>query len=287
MAVQTLDSREWHEAVARLMDHLDRPAFPQVLVETINALIRSDGVVVFLYRKDSRPEILCDDISEDERRHIAENYIGKVYLLGPVYGAYRQGLASGVYAVRDLAPSGFWYHSNEYFKIYYQGTNLIDEAYMVVRLNDDSVVLISIGRDRPGPRFGRRDKNRLRAAEPVIRQAIKHHWGGLGSRAASAEPGAGLSHRQLKGALENFGASLLTSREGEVARMMLQGHSGKSVARELQISPETVKIHRKHLYQKLDITSQAELFSLFIGALSCLDGSRGGDPLAGYLRLPA
>ncbi|MCY1450129.1 Bacterial regulatory protein, luxR family [compost metagenome] len=66
----------------------------------------------------------------------------------------------------------------------------------------------------------------------------------------------------------NFGADLLTEREREIAHLLLRGHSVKSSARVLDISPETVRMHRKHLYTKLEISSQAELFSLFIDWLT-------------------
>jgi len=46
--------------------------------------------------------------------------------------------------------------------------------------------------------------------------------------------------------------------------MILRGHSVKSTAQELGISPETVRMHRKNLYMKLGINSQSELFARFI-----------------------
>ncbi len=39
------------------------------------------------------------------------------------------------------------------------------------------------------------------------------------------------------------------------------------MAERLAISPETIKVHRRHLYNKLDISSQPELFSLFLQSL--------------------
>ncbi|MCY1250836.1 Bacterial regulatory protein, luxR family [compost metagenome] len=54
-------------------------------------------------------------------------------------------------------------------------------------------------------------------------------------------------------------------REAEVIRLMLKGHSTKSIARHLGNSPETVKVHRKRIYSKLKISSQGELFSLLFG----------------------
>ncbi|MFC6978671.1 helix-turn-helix domain-containing protein [Microbulbifer taiwanensis] len=72
---------------------------------------------------------------------------------------------------------------------------------------------------------------------------------------------------RLDSALENFGTSVLTRRECEVLHMTMRGHSIKSMAERLDASVDTIKTHRKHIYTKLDITSQSELFYLFISAL--------------------
>lgn len=53
----------------------------------------------------------------------------------------------------------------------------------------------------------------------------------------------------------------LTRREAQLAALILQGHSNLSAALDLGISRETVKVHRRNIYRKLDISSQAELFA--------------------------
>ncbi|CAI8893014.1 hypothetical protein EMIT0373P_30722 [Pseudomonas chlororaphis] len=58
----------------------------------------------------------------------------------------------------------------------------------------------------------------------------------------------------------------LTARELEVGHLMLSGCSSKEIARKLQISAETVKVHKKHIYAKLGIKSQSELFLIFLQA---------------------
>ncbi|MEJ6123424.1 helix-turn-helix transcriptional regulator [Vibrio sp. 2-Bac 85] len=62
----------------------------------------------------------------------------------------------------------------------------------------------------------------------------------------------------------------LSPRQTEVALYILQGHSSISIALNLNISKETVKVFRKQLYSKCSISSQAELFALLMPILSML-----------------
>jgi LuxR family maltose regulon positive regulatory protein len=50
----------------------------------------------------------------------------------------------------------------------------------------------------------------------------------------------------------------LTARERDVLAMISQGLSNKRVARTLEISPETVKSHVKHIFLKLEVTTRTE-----------------------------
>jgi DNA-binding CsgD family transcriptional regulator len=53
----------------------------------------------------------------------------------------------------------------------------------------------------------------------------------------------------------------LTARERDVLAMISQGLSNKRVARVLEISPETVKSHVKHIFLKLVVSNRAEAVS--------------------------
>ena len=57
---------------------------------------------------------------------------------------------------------------------------------------------------------------------------------------------------------------LLSKRELEIVTLILKGHSTYSIAARLGVSPNTVKVHRRQAYAKLTISSQAELFHLFL-----------------------
>ncbi len=56
----------------------------------------------------------------------------------------------------------------------------------------------------------------------------------------------------------------LTPREKEIVWLILRGYPSSSIASRLGLSAGTVKNHRYRLYTKLDITTEREIFSLFL-----------------------
>lgn len=63
---------------------------------------------------------------------------------------------------------------------------------------------------------------------------------------------------------------MLTPRECEVVKLVLRGYSTKSISQSLGISPGTVKVHRENIYGKLGVSTQAELFNMFIASISAM-----------------
>jgi DNA-binding CsgD family transcriptional regulator len=171
--------------------------------------------------------------------------------------------------LREIAPDRF-YHS-EYYRSYYRRTGLSEEIGFLVALPDDMMLVISLMRAGTSACFSDRDMNKLRVVEPIVHAAAGNHWRNLGRehdalvRGGAPFPSFG-SH--VASAFENFGQSVLTKRERDVVRLVLRGHSSESIARQFDISTGTVKIHRKNIHAKLGISSQSELFSLFISYLS-------------------
>lgn len=60
-----------------------------------------------------------------------------------------------------------------------------------------------------------------------------------------------------KGGVDSY--DLLTSREQEILQLLAEGKANKEVAAALYISPYTVETHRKHILEKLNLHTPAEL----------------------------
>lgn len=56
-------------------------------------------------------------------------------------------------------------------------------------------------------------------------------------------------------ALDSLGIS---AREAEVLALIAAGHSNKVIARQMAISPNTVKTHVSHIFEKLDVASRTQ-----------------------------
>ena len=63
--------------------------------------------------------------------------------------------------------------------------------------------------------------------------------------------------------------SVLTEREADVIKLVARGQSNKEIAREMNISAETVKTHLKNMFEKLGVQqrSQAVLMARSLGLL--------------------
>jgi DNA-binding CsgD family transcriptional regulator len=91
--------------------------------------------------------------------------------------------------------------------------------------------------------------------------AVKRHLALPDAAIGKAGKSAAPRHAQSRSP-----ASALTSREAQVVNLILEGHSTKSLATQLAISIETIRVHRRHIYAKLKVSSQAELFHWFLAS---------------------
>lgn len=263
-AGERLDTQAWHSAVAGAIEQVGEPGFPGSLLGLIGRVAAVDAAAIVAFRHNDIPVILFDRLRPDERPHFYEAYLSGVYLVSPFYRAALDGTPPGLHTLRGLAPDRFT--QGEYYRKYYRHIGTADLAGYLVPLAAGSTLFISFGRRRDRGRFNAGEIRRLRSIEPIVHALAARHWEDLGAEDRPASGTEGL-HAQFRASFEGFGGPALTPRERDVVRLLLQGHSAKAAARELEISPETVRVHRKHIYAKLGVSSQGDLFSLFLSTL--------------------
>lgn len=266
--VLKIDSRQWHEQLASVIAASESAVFPETMVRALRHLVRFDYSVWFVYRGNQRPVCVYDTFTPEERTVFVEDYQLGPYLLDPFYKLSTDRTQPGLYRLREIAPDRF-YHS-EYFRSYYRRTRLAEEIAFLVNLQNGPQMTISLMRAGSSAPFSDRDLAKLKRVEPIVQSASSRQWRNetdlrdhyIGSAADPSSAGSPVST-----AFENFGSDKLTIREREVVRMVLRGHSSESIGKHCGITTGTVKIHRKNIYAKLGISTQSELFSLFISEL--------------------
>jgi DNA-binding CsgD family transcriptional regulator len=254
---------------------IDGTDFLEQLAAALSGLTPIESMMISLERKGLPPRLLYEQgIPREYRDDIINRYFSRGYLLDPFCLAVDNGLAEGFYDLAQIAPDDFF--NSEYYKTYYLQIGAVQDSYYIVDLDPQSKISLSMFQGLSTGHFSPEQLAVMRAVEPIVRELLRHFGtsggmqqmlGAVGSESAGSTPQASLN-QQIENAFMNFGSHLLTVREREIAHLILRGHSVKSTAQVLEISPETVRMHRKNLYTKLDISSQAELFSLFIDWLT-------------------
>lgn len=266
----------WNQCVTQLTGLADVSLMPKYLLQALDVLLPSDIGVVIVYGEQRKPINIYDNAPDSLRVQNIDAYFEGPYLLDPYYRAGVNGTPSGLYCLGDVAPAGF--RQSEYYKRYYKSSLIYDEVGFITHLADGCFAHISLVKLEGSPKFSKTAIEHLRLSQPVVDDVLNKFW-----QQASGEQTDPQLYTRLEAALGVFATSVLTKRECEVVQLYLHGHSTKSIAERLNISDHTVSLHRKNSYAKLDITSQAELFHLFIDSLSCIDSDLARDPLASYL----
>jgi DNA-binding CsgD family transcriptional regulator len=252
---------------------------PSLLLSMVKSLVPFSNAVILHYIKGEVPRVHYNDIPPLERESQIGAFVTGAFLLDPFYRAAVDDKKSGLFRLSDLAPEGF--EKTEYYRSYFKYTQIKDEVGYIFHLSGDQFLNISLSRLAFSKRFDRTQMTILSDITEVMESICIAQWGAEAKK-VQADSGNQLPV-QLDNALKHFGTAYLTERESQVVHLFLHGHSTKSIAERLGISPETVKLHRKNSYAKLDVSSQAELFYLFIDSLASLSDYSGGDPLVGYL----
>jgi len=250
-----------HAGLGRTLSQIGTERFWKQLVLLLHQALPFDNALAIFYPLDGLPQALEEYDAEPSSKPASMlAYLNGLYLLDPFFQACREGYPSGPYRLEEVAPDHF--RQSEYFLNYFHDNVLEDELQFILQIPDTGTLSLSLGMHR---RFSVDEVGLLTSFSAWVLPLMQQHWQQHHQRVQP--PAAEKMASQIRDALGHFGCGVLSDRELEIARLILRGFSSKAMAERLKISPETIKVHRRHLYAKLDISSQPELFSLFIQSL--------------------
>ncbi len=243
----------WIAGLAEAARVLGTPAFATCLEQALLKLAPFQMMNGFVYSPDGRAFDLYNEKIAADRSVIVDRYLAGAFVLDPFYDAILADRSERLLVMRRLAPDDF--AGSEYYRQHYATTRIVDETGFVIRLDRDCLAVLSLSRTGVARLFSEAEIARLEEVAPLVSALAGRHW--------HAVPEALLEHQGARPAAR-IEHPLLTKRELEIVTLILKGHSNLSLSGVLSLSPNTVKVHRRQIYSKLRISSQAELFALFL-----------------------
>ncbi|MEQ8802158.1 response regulator transcription factor [Haliea sp.] len=270
---------KWNRDLSRAISALGSDQFFPSLIEAIRGQVHIDYPQIWLYHRDLPPQVLYHEIPAPALSSQVDTYLDGPYREDPFYQASMNQPRSKFYRLSRITAGKL--RESQYYRDYYADTGTVDEAIYLSRLRAGNVINLCMMRLPQQGEFSEQEYETLYLLAEPVSELIKSH-SEHDDFAVTHLIQPGINH-QIDLAFRTFGASLLSPREKDVLELMLRGYGTDTSADRLGIALETVRRHRKSIYRKLDVSSQTDLFSLFINALTCLGEAAGDDPLRVYM----
>lgn len=243
------------------------------IANILDECISHEGFFVFLYSKGSAPSSLGSFKGAKNFHKGLENYLHYTYILNPVYRSYLDNVPPNAYLISELVSPKYTDHiasSNLDIRVEDNETigyrtpgwpKNMTEVLALISLPDGKMVEFSFLTSLTGDQTARCHAQ-VKEIYQVLASAVLKHY-----EFAAEDFDTSKARPSQEHWFQSFGQEVLTKRERSVVRMILTGHSSNAITLNLGISLPTVKTHRRNIYAKLQISSQAELFSLFVQKL--------------------
>lgn len=233
-------------------EHVDR------LIDLIGADIEHDLITVTRYSATRMPEFVKHRRFSDE---MVRRYLESYYVFDPFYASWRRERRLGIVPLRTLADDEV--KRGRYIAEFLAQSQICDEVGIL--LADGGDWCLGIFLDRTQRPFREPELALLNARLPVFASLhaldIRTREPDFSRTSAPAAPGA-QPHREP--ILPDGLWPELSTRERELVQLVLAGHPTKTIAQRLGITVGTTKNHRCRIYEKLDITTERELFLQFL-----------------------
>lgn len=271
--MRTFDIRpELAQAWEGLGESVGLDTFPKAAMTVIGQIVDHDMQWIMTYARKGRPIVHHHLVTAEagsgiERDQIRELYDSGYYRFDPFFRYWRGGAQPGVVSMHDVLADRE--AGDEYLTLFMPHTGVEDDVAVLLDLGDGSAIGLCVERRHA---FTAEELDALKAAFPLLNGLAKSHC--RVAAPVSASPQVGLPPLDFGEAVAAFLPDLLTPRERQIVSLALTGFDNASIADRLGIGIGTIKNHRKRIHAKIDVTSERELFSLFLGHLANSDPSQ-------------
>lgn len=253
-------------AVARVVSALGAPPFGPSTDDFVRESAGFDMTCIFAFHPTSPPLLIHDGYSTSVSRHALSSYLKGGYLLDPFYVASISDVHDGLWRMSDIAPDEFFASdfasSHEVHPcISDESGSLVEEIGYLITLTDGWRATYSLMRNRNSSPFSEDEFATLSNLSPLLGALVHRHVELASIISAGPRPG------DINSVLQQAFSGQLTAAQFRIVNLVLRGHSNQSIAKELHITEGTAKLHRHNAYQRLGVTSQSDLFRMFIDSL--------------------
>ncbi len=255
-------SEKHYELLGKMSVADDLGVYQEALIHFGGLLFSPQSILVILFHKRKQPQIVFRWIPDQILQETFDNIYHRLgYMLDPFYQhAFDEKLQQCAYHLNEIAPDRF--EQSDYFSTYFRATRMVDELGALFPLDGDRTVHLSMGRSAGNSRYRvsevRAFKEVSLALMPKLVQLIDKNQTNFEAKVDHSE----LVEQFLFVSQDND--TKLSAREAQVAALIVQGHSSRAIGMKLEISRQTVKVHRRNLYSKLGISAQNELFAILM-----------------------
>ncbi|MGJ4928728.1 helix-turn-helix transcriptional regulator [Bradyrhizobium sp. HKCCYLS2038] len=239
-------------AVSAMVLAIGKPSFPHVLIDTLRAVADVGHCMVFTFEDQRSARCLLSTGNIPIGPDLGAAYSEHFHTADPNREVIFRERAESRHILlphfaRRMYPKG-------YRKLFFEDSEIVDKAATAIWVGDHCTYVnfyrtVAQGGFTPGQR------QRITAVAPVVAAIVARH---CQEQTAATDPADKLALLFVAGGP----LSVLTAREKDVCRRILEGFSSEAIAGDLGIALNSVFTYRKRAYEKLGIASQNELFAI-------------------------
>ncbi|MEH6575513.1 MAG: helix-turn-helix transcriptional regulator [Amphritea sp.] len=265
MGIQNIEAHNFtntSKGIAELLNHVQLSSFTKVLADFLARYCSYDEITVLAFTTGQKPTLVYPQ-GENHTALLLDYLNDGEYLMDPLLNSK---LTEGMRVFRSAYLNCDSLSNSEFFQRCSQHLGYVDEVLLQIQTGVDTKIIISMGRKAQLGVVSRREMNKLKSIYPVIEALLQQFWVFQGDNYSCQVCEEGVFER----ALQSFGYGILTQREREISALILKGYSSKCISRTLDISIGTVKVHRRNIHSRMNISNQSDLFKEFLTYLDVL-----------------